>query len=101
MNRLLRLLAVSGTFQDHGIRHLEGLMRMTWSFLDEAPIWQIEGGHGSWIDCEHAVQQSLPAAQALGQSQLTVRGATWCYELDLVALTQQNMSTGRMRRLSC
>merc|ERR1711988_646025 len=96
-----RALALRACFEHHRIRHLEGLLRHAWSFLDHPPIWQFEGNDSSWINCEMVVQKSLNEAWAAGREVCTLRGSTWCYCFDLVLLVQQNLSTGRARRIRC
>lgn len=101
MNRLLRIVALSDIFKRHGLWHLEGLLKNTWSFLEEAPIWQFECNDGRWADCEVDVQKVLQEAWALRQHTCTVRAETWCYSYNMIELLQLNLSTGRARRIRC
>jgi len=101
MNRLLRVVALSSAFKHHNLRHLEGLMRHTWSFLEQMPVWQFESNDGNWIDCEVDVQKALHETRSLGRHECTVRAATWCYSYNLSDLQQLNLSTRRSRRIRC
>lgn len=100
-NRLLRVLALGTCFVEHNARHLDGILRLAWSFLDAAPIWQVENNSGGWIDCDDCTHLAIREAQSLGQQQLRVRSATWCYDVNLILMTQTNLTTNRVRQIRC
>lgn len=100
-NRLLRMLAVKAFFEEGGLGHFEGLLRSTWHFLDVPLVWQVEQNDGSWMDCSEDTQRALRLARDADQTEVMISSHTWCYQVDLLAMTQTNMSTRRSRQLRC
>merc|ERR1712054_54320 len=76
-------------------------MRRTWAFLDEPLIWQVESGADAWMDFNEDAQGSLTCAAAAGDETLLIRGGNWMYDIDLVAMTQTNLSSRKVRRIRC
>lgn len=69
-------------------------------------VWEFEGDLGagrgrrvSWEPFSDADQEALNAARAEGRTQLDLVAGRWTYSIDLMAMTQTNAQTGKVRRL--
>jgi len=100
-NRLLRVLAVRDIFAKPPLDQfsLEVLMRRTWIYLDQPLVWQVESGTNAWIDFDDDAQHSLKRAAAASEATTLIRGGNWMYHIDLLAMTQTNLSSNRVRKI--